>query len=190
MNLVSNTDPIFSKELGDINIQDPQINLKETKEQMTEVMVSRRGLGLSACQVGLDYKLFIIGENKTNVMMFVNPQVLNVSEETELDVEGCLSYPDMFVTIARPKTVDAKWYDEEGKLQEGTFEGYTARCFLHEFDHLHGVVYKDKVSRLKWDRAEKKKRKIQKQRNSLKAAMHAAGNAMNQIELVGKEVEG
>ena len=169
MNLVASTDPILRKELGDVNIEDPQIDLKELKEQMVELMVSKRGLGLSACQVGLDYKVFIIGENKENVMMFVNPQVLSVSEETELDVEGCLSFPDIFVKLQRPKTVEAKWYDENGELQEGRFEGYTARCFLHEFDHLYGVVYKDKVSRLKWDRALKKKGKIQKQRKELLA---------------------
>lgn len=167
MKLVASTDPILRKELGDVNIEDPQIDLKELKEQMVDVMVSKRGLGLSACQVGLDYKVFIIGENKQNVMMFVNPQVLSVSEETEFDVEGCLSFPDVFVKMHRPKQVEAKWYDENGELQEGMFEGYTARCFLHEFDHLYGVVYRDKVSRLKWDRALKKKEKITKQRNQL-----------------------
>ncbi len=66
MKLVASTDPILRKELGDVNIEDPQIDLKELKEQMVDVMVSKRGLGLSACQVGLDYKVFIIGENKDN----------------------------------------------------------------------------------------------------------------------------
>jgi len=183
MKLVPSTDPILKKELGDVNIEDPQIDLKEIKEQMVELMVSKRGLGLSACQVGLDYKIFIIGESKENVMMFVNPQVISVSEETELDVEGCLSFPDMFVKLARPKQVDAKWYDENGELQEGSFEGYTARCFLHEFDHLYGVTYKDKVSRLKWDRAATKKKKITKQRNQLMAYMKSAQAAVDNAKL-------
>ena len=73
----------------------------------------------------------------------------------------------MFVKLARPSEVQATWYDEELKEQSGTFTGYTARCFLHEFDHLYGVVYKDKVSRLKWDRALKKKGKVEKQRRQL-----------------------
>lgn len=167
MNLVPSTDPILFKELNDVNLEDPGFDPKELKEQMAELMVSKRGLGLSACQVGLDHKVFIIGENKENVMMFINPTVVSVSEETELDVEGCLSYPDMFVKLARPSEVQATWYDEELKEQSGTFTGYTARCFLHEFDHLYGVVYKDKVSRLKWDRALKKKGKVEKQRRQL-----------------------
>jgi len=188
MNLVKPTDPILSKELTDVNLKDPGFDPKELKEQMTELMVSKRGLGLSACQVGLDHKLFIIGENKENCMMFINPEVISVSEETELDVEGCLSYPDMFIRLARPKQVEAKWYDEELKEQSGSFEGYTARCFLHEFDHLYGVVYKDKVSRLKWDRARTKKDKITKQRNKLMAYLQSAQSTINQVELRGQEV--
>lgn len=164
MKLVSNKDPILSKELADVNLEDPGFDPVELKQQMTELMVSKRGLGLSACQVGLDHKVFIIGENEENVMMFINPEVVSVSEETELDVEGCLSFPDMYVKIARPSSVEATWHDENLEPKKAMFEGYTARCFLHEFDHLHGVVYKDKVSRLKWDRATKKKGKVEKQR--------------------------
>ena len=179
MELVKASDPILSKELNDIDIENPQVDLEETKDQMVELMVSKRGLGLSAGQVGIDYKLFIIGESKENCMMFVNPEVLSVSEETELDVEGCLSYPDMFVKMPRPNMVEAKWYDEEGKPQEGRFEGYTARCFLHEYDHLYGVVFKDKVSRLKWERAKTKKGKVSKQRNQLTAMMADAQAAID-----------
>jgi hypothetical protein len=74
------------------------------------------------------------------------------------------------------------------KEQSGSFEGYTARCFLHEFDHLYGVLYKDKVSRLKWDRAKQKKDKITKQRNKLMAYLQSAQSTINQVELRGQEV--
>jgi len=179
MKLVSNKDPILFKELQDVDIQNPQIDLKQTKNDMVELMVSKRGLGLSACQVGIDYKVFVIGEDKENTMMFVNPKVLSVSEETELDFEGCLSYPDVFLKMHRPTSVEASWYDEDGNAQTGNFEGYTARCFLHEFDHLYGVVFSQKVSRLKWDRALKKKQKISKQRNQLTAYMQNAQTAID-----------
>ena len=188
MKLVKSTDPILSKELADVDLKNPGFDPKELKEKMVELMVSKRGLGLSACQVGLDYKVFIIGENKENSMMFINPEVISVSEEPELHLEGCLSFPDMFVKMARPNLVEAKWYDEEMKEQSGSFEGYTARCFLHEFDHLYGVLYKDKVSRLKWDRAKQKKDKITKQRNKLMAYLQSAQSTINQVELRGQEV--
>lgn len=183
MKLVPHNDPILKRELEDIDIENPQVDLKQTKEEMVELMVSKRGLGLSAPQVGINYKLFIIGENKENTMMFVNPEVISVSEEEEFDVEGCLTYPDVFVSFKRPNTVDARWFDEEGNPQEGSFDGYTARCFLHEYDHLFGVVFKDKVSRLKWDRALKKKSKISKQRNQLKAYMQSAQAAIDNAKV-------
>ena len=179
MKLVSNKDPILTKVLQDVDMENPQIDLKQTKNDMVELMVSKRGLGLAACQVGIDYKLFIIGEDKDTTMMFVNPKVLSVSEETELDFEGCLSYPDVFLKMHRPISVEASWYDEDGNPQTGNFEGYTARCFLHEFDHLYGVVFSQKVSRLKWDRALKKKQKITKQRNQLTAYMANAQAAID-----------
>jgi len=179
MKLVSTKDPILFKELQDVDIKNPQIDLKQTKEDMVELMVSKRGLGLSASQVGIDYKVFVIGEDKENTMMFVNPKVLSVSEETELDFEGCLTYPDVFLKMHRPTSVEASWYDEDGNPQTGNFEGYTARCFLHEFDHLHGVVFSQKVSRLKWDRALKKKQKITKQRKQLTAYMANAQAAID-----------
>jgi peptide deformylase len=179
MKLVSTKDPILFKELQDVDIKNPQIDLKQTKEDMVELMVSKRGLGLSASQVGIDYKVFVIGEDKENTMMFVNPKVLSVSEETELDFEGCLTYPDVFLKMHRPTSVEASWYDEDGNPQTGNFEGYTARCFLHEFDHLYGVVFSQKVSRLKWDRALKKKQKITKQRKQLTAYMANAQAAID-----------
>jgi len=164
MNLVYYPDPILKKELTDVNIENPGFDPIELKEQMTQVMLEKRGLGLSACQVGLDHKLFIMGEKEGAIAMFINPEVISVSEEEVLDTEGCLSFPDVFVQIKRPQDVIAKWYDENLNPQSGTITGYGARCFLHEYDHLHGVVYKDKTSHLKWDRALKKKGKIAKQR--------------------------
>lgn len=164
MKLVYYPDPILKKELADVNIENPGFDPIELKEQMTQVMLEKRGLGLSACQVGLDHKLFIMGEKEGAIAMFINPEVISVSEEEVLDTEGCLSFPDVFVQIKRPQDVIAKWYDENLNPQSGTITGYGARCFLHEYDHLHGVVYKDKTSHLKWDRALKKKGKIAKQR--------------------------
>jgi len=178
MKLVYYPDPILKKELADVNIENPGFDPKELKEQMTKIMLEKRGLGLSACQVGLDHKLFIMGEKEDAIAMFINPEVIDVSEEEVLDYEGCLSFPDVFVQIKRPADVKAKWYDENLQPQEGTITGYGARCFLHEYDHLHGVVYKDKTSHLKWDRALKKKSKIQKQR----AKMMSYLSTMKQFE--------
>ena len=167
MKLVYYPDPILSKEVSDVNLEDPGFDPIELKEQMVKLMLANNGLGLSAPQVGLDYKLFVMGEKPDAAVMVINPEIVDVSDEMVLDVEGCLSFPDMFVKISRPKDIKAIWYNEKLEKQDGLIAGYGARCFLHEFDHLHGVVYKDKVSRLKWERADKKKSKIVKQRASV-----------------------
>jgi peptide deformylase len=184
MKLVYYPDPILAKGMEDFDfdkVKEIFADAADLKEQMIDLMVSKKGIGLSAPQVGLNMRCFVIGETRESAIMVINPKILSFSEETELAPEGCLSFPDMFLNIARPKTVTAEWLDEHGKKQSGTLDGYGARCFLHEFDHLNGVVFKEKVSRLKWDRATTKKNKIQKQRKKMREAMTYL-NAMAQKE--------
>ena len=184
MKLVYYPDPILGKGMEDFDfdkVKEIFADAADLKEQMVDLMVKHKGIGLSACQVGLNMRCFVIGETRESAIMVINPAILEFSEETELAPEGCLSFPDMFLNIARPKTVTAEWLDEHGKKQSGTLDGYGARCFLHEFDHLNGVVFKEKVSRLKWDRATTKKNKIQKQRKKMREAMTYL-NAMAQKE--------
>ena len=88
--------------------------------------------------------------------------MLQYVEETVDDVEGCLSFPNIFVNITRPKEILAEWYDENLEKKTVKIEGYSAKCFLHEWDHLQGVTFKDRVSKLKWNMAEKKARKMLK----------------------------
>ena len=184
MKLVYYPDPILGKGMEDFDfdkVKEIFADAADLKEQMVDLMVKHKGIGLSACQVGLNMRCFVIGETRESAIMVINPKILSFSEETELAPEGCLSFPDMFLNIARPKTVSAEWLDEHGEKQSGTLDGYGARCFLHEFDHLNGVVFKEKVSRLKWDRATTKKNKIQKQRKKMREAMTYL-NAMAQKE--------
>lgn len=186
MKLVYYPNPILNKGMEDFDfdkVKEIFADAADLKEQMVDLMVKHKGIGLSACQVGLNMRCFVIGETRESAIMVINPKILSFSEETELAPEGCLSFPDMFLNIARPSTVTAEWLDEHGEKQSGTLDGYGARCFLHEFDHLNGVVFKEKVSRLKWDRALKKKSKISKQRNQLMAYMQSAQAAINNAKL-------
>ena len=190
MKLVPSTDPILTKGLEEFDFEKVKeifADAADLKEQMVDLMVKHKGIGLSACQVGLNMRCFVIGETKESAIMVINPKILGFSEETELAPEGCLSFPDTFLQITRPSQVSAEWLDEHGEKQSGTLDGYGARCFLHEFDHLNGVVFRDKVSRLKWDRATTKKTKIQKQRKKMQEAMTYL-NSMAQKEKAQAEV--
>jgi len=162
MNLVYYPDPILDKQLQEVDVENPGFDPKELKEEMTKIMLDNNGIGLSACQVGLNHKLFIMGDKPSNVSMHINPTVLQYTEETVLDIEGCLSFPNMYVKVKRPKEILAEYYNENLEKQQVKITGYTARCYLHELDHTLGITFKDRVSKMKWDMAKKKARKMEK----------------------------
>ena len=159
MKLVYYPDPFLNKQVKDVDLDNPGFDPVEIKEQMVDLMLASNGIGLSANQVGLDAKVFVMGDSVENSTICINPTVLQFTEETEVDVEGCLSFPNVFVKVKRPKEILAEWYNEKLEKQTVKIEGYSAKCYLHELDHLLGITFKDRVSKLKWNMAEKKARK-------------------------------
>ena len=159
MELVYYPNTILNQELKDVDLENPGFDPLELKQQMTDVMLASGGIGLTASQVGLDHKLFIMGDKPDNITMHINPTVLQYTEETVTEIEGCLSFPNMFVKIKRPKEVLAEFYDENLEKQTVRIIGYSARCYLHELDHCLGITFKDRASKLKWDMAKKKAKK-------------------------------
>jgi peptide deformylase len=136
---------------------------KEIEQQMVETMLANRGIGLAANQVNLPYAMFVMGANHIEGFikptLFINPTIIKVSEERKLDREGCLSFPGLWLNVERPAWIIAAYQDHDQKWNEIKVEGYMAKCFQHEFDHLHGVCYTDRVGRVKLDMAIKKMRK-------------------------------
>jgi peptide deformylase len=117
-------------------------------------MVKYRGVGLSANQVGLPYRVFVMGAEKVGFACF-NPEILETNGEDKFD-EGCLSFPGLFLPIKRPSSVKVRYTDMNGVTKEETFGGFTARIFLHEFDHMEGVVYTSKISPIILERSKRK----------------------------------
>lgn len=162
MKLVYYPDPILDQKLDDVNLEDPGFDPVKLKEQMTKVMVDNGGIGLTASQVGLTHNVFVMGDSLTNSTLHINPTVLQYTEEKVLELEGCLSFPNIFVKIPRPKEILAEWHDENLEKQTVKITGYSARCYLHELDHCLGITFKDRVSNLKWNMAKKKAKKLEK----------------------------
>jgi peptide deformylase len=136
------------------------------EQALIDFMIENRGIGLAANQVGLDKRVFVIGSN--NILGFpkpfavFNPKIIEVSQEQCLDKEGCLSFPDLWLTVKRPEWIIAQYQDSTGNLHEVKMDGYIARCFQHEYDHLDGICFVDKVSQMKLQLAMKKLRKTNK----------------------------
>jgi peptide deformylase len=161
----------LNKQVQPFDFNKPIKDPKELKKEMLESMYSQDGVGLSANQVGVDAQVFVMGSRNypEASQIFINPQVVEASKETTLDWEGCLSFPGIFVKINRPSWIVAQFQDENGETKTGRIEGYDARCYLHELDHLVGITYKDRTSKLKWDMAVKRSTKFFKQRGLINA---------------------
>ena len=160
MKLIHYPNDFLEKKLKDVDIENPGFDPKELKKEMVDFMLANKGIGLSANQIGKDAQVFVIGENTDNAIMCINPVVMQHTEETVIDVEGCLSFPNIFVKVKRPKEIFAKWFDENLKEISTKITGYSVKCFLHEWDHLQGITFKNRVSKLKWDMAKKKANKL------------------------------
>lgn len=138
-------------------------NATELEKQMCEFMIENKGIGLAANQIGLLKRVFVMGS--TTIPGFpkpfavFNPEITNHSDKTVLDEEGCLSFPGLYFKVARPEWIEAKFQDRDGNTHEVKMDGYLAKCFQHELDHLNGICYTNRVSKLKLDFAIKKMRK-------------------------------
>ena len=133
-------------------------------EDLFVAMKQFGGIGLSANQVGLPYRMFVMGghqdmeEGKSRACW--NPEIIEFSEETIQLREGCLTYPLLFLQVTRPKKIKVKYTDNDGKEWTEDLDHMPSRVFQHEFDHMNGTDFTKLVSKFKLDRAKVKIQKI------------------------------
>ena len=97
MKLLTYPHEMLSREVKDVDLESPGFDPSELKKEMVEFMITSNGIGLAANQIGMDAKVFVMGDSVENSTMCINPTVLQYTEETNDDIEGCLSFPNMFV---------------------------------------------------------------------------------------------
>lgn len=138
---------------------------------MIDLMNKESGLGLSANQVGLNAQIFVmkpvLNKSHGSPLIVINPVIKGLSKEIDEGVEGCLSHPDLILKVRRPISCmvefDTLTSDYKDVIHVDTkFDDIDARIFLHEYDHLHGIQFIDRVSKLKLQMAEKRKTKRKK----------------------------
>lgn len=141
--------PALSVALPEFDFATATINPVDFASSLVETCRKYRGLGLSANQCGFEHRVFVMGHDSEYVAYF-NPKLVAVVEEDGLShmEEGCLSFPMLNLRITRPKTIDVEYQDYNGDKQTKRFSGITARCFLHELDHMNGIVYTNRVKPL------------------------------------------
>lgn len=140
-------------------------------DDMFETMYEAPGIGLAAIQVGVAKRLLVIdlqnkdeesGETIKEPLVFINPVLSEPSEELAIYNEGCLSVPEQYADVERPATIRAQWQDRDGKSHDERLDGMLATVIQHEMDHLEGILFIDRISRLKRDMLLRKLTKMRK----------------------------
>jgi peptide deformylase len=131
---------------------------------MFKLMRDRHGIGLASPQIGNSYNMFVMNMEGSGDVGVYNPRILEFSEEEVSMEEGCLSFPMLYIHVTRPEKVKVIYTLYDGVTEvEGWLDGMDARCFQHEYEHLQGELFVNKVSKMKLDRAIKKRDKIFKE---------------------------
>jgi len=135
-------------------------------DDMFETMYDAPGIGLAATQINVHQQIVVmdLSEEKNDPLVFINPEVTVLSEETEPYDEGCLSVPGFYEEVERPNKISVKALDRQGEPFELEPDGLLAVCIQHEMDHLNGKLFVDYISPMKRQRIRKKLEKQQRQR--------------------------
>ena len=137
---------------------------EELVKEMMKFMINNGGVGLAAPQVGISKRIFIMG-NFTKMVACINPKVVSLSEDRIADLEGCLSFPDLFMKVKRPVSCIVQYQDVKGEVIERELVGLESRVFLHEYDHLIGITFDQRVGDLTFKMAKERRAKEAKKKS-------------------------
>jgi peptide deformylase len=161
--VVKYPDPILAKKGEPVTEFTPE--LAQLVEEMFDSMYAAQGIGLAAPQIGISKQITVIDvsfkERPEDRLVLINPEVLD-REGKQVEEEGCLSLPEIRAKVERAAWVKVRAQNERGEFFEVEGEELLARAMQHEIDHLHGVLFIDRVSRLKRDLIQRKIKKLQK----------------------------
>ena len=171
MLLVKETDPILFKRCDPFDFNEPIMDPYELVEGLHKIRRDGKGIGLAAPQVGLATQVLVIGMGDFTTegvsdydQCFFNPVITRFSDETEVMIEGCLSFPDLVVKVKRPKDIEVTWYSEEGSECLQPFGGMTSRILQHEIDHLNGITFLKRAERYHLQKAQKDRKMLLRHR--------------------------
>lgn len=133
---------------------------EELERSMINFMLTMNGIGLAANQIAMTKRVFVMGSENIpgfpKPFALFNPRIIEYSDKQVVDKEGCLSYPGLYLMVKRPEWILAEYQDSKGNTKEIKIDGYLSKCFQHEYDHLDGICFVDRVSQLKLNLAMKK----------------------------------
>lgn len=150
LRIVSHPDPVLRQRAAVIDLTDSEATsqLRKIADRMVALMHEASGVGLAAPQVGLPIRMFVANwtQDPGDDHVFVNPELFDPAPNTESAEEGCLSLPEIRVEVTRPTAVGIRAIDLNGDAFEQVSDGFAARVWQHEFDHLEGRLITDRMS--------------------------------------------
>lgn len=174
--LVDDKDPILREVIPEFEFTpETAAQAIETAQALGESLLAHGGIGLAANQIGIRHRAFAIRTNPVTICF--NPRVVDLSQEEVVLDEGCLSFPGVALKIKRARHIKVRFADPNGEIRTEKFTGITARTFLHELDHLNGIVFLDHVGKVAKDVALRKLakgKKLRKLQNQFKNATRKA----------------
>ena len=161
MGLIPNKHPSLRQRL---NVCSEDLNRQQLKDDLIFCMEKNNGVGLSANQVGISERAFVMYSDvkEKEIIACFNPFITEYSKETIKMDEGCLTWPGVWLLVERPEGIVCSFEDETGEHVQCTMHGLEARIFQHEYDHMEGTNFTRRVSRLKLDMAQKRATKVRK----------------------------
>ena len=165
--LIESTNPLLRIKLSECS---SDLDREKVESQLIDSMKHYQGIGLSANQVGIMERVFVMYSDvkKGEIISCFNPKIVTQSETEVVIEEGCLSYPGLWLKVKRPDGIEVEYEDKTGEVQSKAMFGLECRIFLHEYDHMEGTDFTKKVSKIKLDRAKKRQSKMLKKSKLLK----------------------
>lgn len=171
LNLSNKFDSVLKTECVPFDFNNPQIDPIKLFEDLKETMIKFRGLGLAAPQVGLPYRVFVMGDpdSPDTIIPVFNPIITSNMDSKLVELEeGCLTFPGLYIKIKRHENIRARYTNQFGNTDTIKFNGLTARVFQHEFDHLNGVLFQKRASKIRLEQAKKQASKLNRIRKTNK----------------------
>lgn len=156
--LVSHDAEVLREGTDNFDFSDPPTDPQQLARDLYETMVHHKAFSLSAPQIGLPYRAFALYA-VPGIVCF-NPRIVDQTSETIALEESCASLPHLFLSIKRPRRIKVRYTQPDGEVITKVIDGMTARCFMHEMDHLEGIDYRSRANKIHLDRAMRKKKEL------------------------------
>lgn len=151
------TSPILRQPCQEFDFSNPPCDPVQLAKDLNDTMISLDGLGLSANQVGYNYRVFVLRIENNEPFALFNPKIVSTSDNIITMKEGCLSFPLLFLNVKRPDALRVRFTNQYGETNTQRFIGMSARVVLHEYDHMEGKVFTQAASKFEAERALRKR---------------------------------